>query len=60
MRVNMPAIFLIGTGLWGLAAAVIAVWLALGSGAEESWLGVCGAGAAIGLIGWGWSRWRRW
>ena len=60
MRVNMRAVFLVGTAAWLAGAAVVGLWLALGSGARTGWLAICAAGAAIGLIGWGWSRWRRW
>jgi hypothetical protein len=60
MSVNMRAVFLVGAAVWVVAAGVVGLWLALGTGAKPDWLAVCGAGAAIGLIGWAWSRWRRW
>lgn len=60
MRVNMRAVFLVGTGAWLLGAAVVGVWLAAGTGAKPAWLAICGAGVGIGLLGWAWARWRRW
>ncbi len=60
VRVNMPAVFLVGTAAWLLGGGVVGLWLAFGTGARSGWLAVCGAGAAIGLLGWGWSRWRHW
>lgn len=60
MRVNMRAVFLVGTAAWLLGGAVVAAWLAWGTGGRTSWLAICGAGAAIGLFGWAWSTWRRW
>jgi hypothetical protein len=60
MKVNMRAIFLVGTATWLLAAAAVGLWLAVGTGGRQSWLGICIAGVGIGLIGWGWSRWRGW
>jgi hypothetical protein len=60
VKVNMPAVFLIGTGMWLVGTAVVALWLAIGEGAKPGWLAIGGAGALMGLVGWAWSRWRRW
>lgn len=60
MPVNMRAMFLIGTGLWVAAGAVVGALLITGTAADSRWLGVCATGAAVGVAGWLWSRWRRW
>lgn len=58
--VNMRAVFAVGTALWLAAAAVVAWLVQNGTVADARWLGVCGAGVAIGVLGWSWSRWRGW
>lgn len=60
MRVNMRAVFLLGTAAWLAGALTVGIWLLAGSGARADWLSICGAGVAIGLVGWAWSRWRHW
>lgn len=59
VRVNMRALFLVGTGTWVAAGAVVGVLLATGTLADAQWLAVCVVGAGIGVGGWLWARWRR-
>jgi hypothetical protein len=52
--------FLVGTALWVAALAVFVVLLpALTEQGATWWLWTCVTGLAIGLIGLGWSVWRR-
>lgn len=60
VRVNMRAMFLVGTAAWLVGGAVVGVLLATGAATEDGWLAICATGAAIGLAGWRWSVWRRW
>ncbi len=60
VTVDMKAMFLVGTAVWVLAGAVVGVLLATGTVSETGWLAICATGAALGLLGWAWSFWRRW
>ena len=59
VKVNMRALFLVGTAIWLLAGAVVGLALASDALEEPLWLAVCVVGAGIGVGGWIWARWRR-
>lgn len=56
----MPAVFLVGTAVCLAGTGVVALWLTFADGAKPGWLAIGGAGAAMGIVGWAWSRWRHW
>ncbi|MDR1825204.1 MAG: DUF2530 domain-containing protein [Bifidobacteriaceae bacterium] len=60
VTINHPLLFAIGTGLWAVALAVVAVLQATGAMDRPEWIWVCVTGLVLGVTGIIYSRhsWR--